>query len=111
MLALTLFPFDSVHDSPKVNIPNLDKIVHAVLFGVHAFLMTAYLADKGLWWVNRFRMMGGAIIFSFSFGLLIEIIQIFIPERSFVILDLMADFFGILIGILIFYVKFHFFTR
>jgi len=110
MLVLTLFPFDSTQVSPKFNIPNFDKIVHTGLFGVHAYLMVMYLIHRDSMRDNLLRMIGGAIILSFSFGLLIEIIQIFIPERNFEILDLLADIFGILIGILIFYIKFHFFT-
>lgn len=111
MLVLTLLPFDGTQVSPKFNIPNFDKIVHTGLFTAHAYLMVMYLISRDSRSDHLLRIAGTAIILSFSFGLLIEIIQTFIPERNFEILDLMADFFGILTGILIFYIKFHFFTH
>jgi VanZ family protein len=111
ILALTLIPFDSLHVAPEINIPWFDKMVHTGLFGIHVFLMSGYLTVRYHFQVNQSKMFAIAAFLSLSFGLLIELIQYFIPERNFEMLDLLADFFGILIGILIFYVKFHFFTN
>ena len=111
ILFLTLVPFDSLHVKPEVNVPYFDKMVHTGLFSLHAYFMAGYLFDRYPIRNDKFRLLISAIFFSFLFGFLIEIIQYFIPERSFEILDLLADFFGIIVGILIFYVKFNFFTN
>lgn len=111
MLVLTLFPFDNLHIGPEIDITFFDKIVHMCLFGTHAFLLAGYLTKRNSIPPDNYRYLAGAILLSFLFGLFIEITQYFIPERSFELLDLVANFFGILLGILIFYVKFNFFTH
>lgn len=111
ILVLTLVPIDSMHMKPDINMPFFDKMVHFCLFSVHGYLVTGYLKDRDTNNTGNFRLLVSAVISSFLFGLSIEIIQHFVPERSFEILDLIADFFGIMAGTLIFYIKFNFFTN
>jgi glycopeptide antibiotics resistance protein len=111
MLILTLVPFGTLDVSPEIKVPYFDKMVHMCLFGIHVYLMAGYLKDRYAIYHDSFWFVSRAIALSFLFGLLIEIMQYFLPERSFEILDLMANFFGIMVGILIFYVKFNFFTN
>jgi VanZ family protein len=72
-----------------VHIPYLDKIVHFAIFAVLGFLIS--YEKKSANWTNLAICAG--------YGLLIEIIQIFLPWRSFELADLLADTIGALAGI------------
>lgn len=79
---------------PPSNIPSSidDKIVHAVGFmGVALLYAWAYKKEK--WWKN--------IIYGLAFGIFIEIIQYFIPYRSFELFDIIADGVGLILGVLL----------
>jgi VanZ family protein len=85
VLIAILIPGDEL---PKVEAPGLDKVVHVLLFGCWA------LALRFDW--NRLRaapfllLAAGAI-----FALATEFIQLFVPLRSFDLLDMAADVAGV----------------
>lgn len=70
-------------------IPYLDKMVHFGLFAILGFLIS--YEKKTANWTN--------LVICAGYGLLIEIIQIFLPWRSFELADLIADTIGALAGI------------
>ncbi|WP_196137771.1 VanZ family protein [Aliikangiella sp. G2MR2-5] len=88
LLSLTL--------SPKVVSPvslnNIDKIYHLVAFA--SFSGSFRLAFSSL---KIFYL----ITLSCLFGVMIEIVQHFIPNRSFSLADILADVLGVLLGVLI----------
>ena len=73
-----------------------DKVAHAVTFSVLAFLFSHTLGNK-----YGFQ----AIVILAAFGLLIELIQYFLPWRSFSWLDWIADLMGIFVYEIIHRVK------
>ena len=80
-------------DVPSVGIPNIDKIVHAGMFG---FLSMCYYGEynskhKEL---PHFKRAFPSI---FSYASLTELLQLAVPGRSCDIVDLMADAVGMLI--------------
>lgn len=92
-------------DVPKIPlIPHLDKMVHVILFLGFSFLCLAAIRDIQPW-----QMIFIGII-SLVYGWLIEIVQgkLTYLERSFDILDIVADSLGTLIGYLIFYIGYIF---
>ncbi len=66
--------------------------MHAVGF-MGVALLYAWAYQKAKWWKN--------IIYGLTFGIFIEIIQYFIPYRSFELFDIIADGIGLGFGILL----------
>ncbi|MBR9999833.1 MAG: VanZ family protein [Cyclobacteriaceae bacterium] len=111
MLLFMLVPFNDLKPVPRFDFELMDKMVHIFIFGTHSFLMAGYLKKEQKITDLTTGFFPAIIILSFLYGFLIEILQYFIPERSFEIFDLIANFIGILLGTLIFYLKFNFFTN
>ena len=74
----------------------MDKVVHFILFFIQSILITNTLyeySDRN----NRIILIL-SIILLILFGLIIEIQQIYLPYRTFEIMDLIANFVGVLFG-------------
>ncbi|MFA6199741.1 MAG: VanZ family protein [Bacteroidales bacterium] len=100
MLFAILAPVDSL---PKdigflSFIPCFDKFVHAGMFGGFAFLLFLLLEGK-----NKIqRALLTTFLFSISFGLLTEGLQLFLTEiikRKFEWMDFLADIIGVVIAL------------
>ena len=86
--------------SPKFGLPSsfpfLDKVVHFILF----FIQSIFITNT----IYEYRNRNNRILFIVSiillllFGLIIEIQQIYLPYRTFEIMDLIANFVGVLFG-------------
>lgn len=87
LIYLTVMP--SLHY--KSSFHHMDKVFHVIGFGSFAFL--CFLAFPKLKPIST-------LIISMSLGIGIEIVQAFLPSRSFSYLDMVADFLGILSAIL-----------
>ena len=72
-------------------VPYGDKIAHALLFGVMALLLNRALDFKSC---CNFLVGSIAVL---SFATIEEFSQIFISSRSFDLLDLLADFIGVIL--------------
>ena len=83
-------------ESSTISFPFLDKVVHFILFFIQSILITNTLyeySDRN----NRIILIA-SIILLLLFGLIIEIQQIYLPYRTFEIMDLIANFLGVLSG-------------
>ena len=83
-------------ESSTISFPFLDKVVHFILFFIQSILITNTLyeySDRN----NRIILIA-SIILILLFGLIIEIQQIYLPYRTFEIMDLIANFLGVLFG-------------
>ena len=81
---------------PQLLFPFQDKVVHALIY----FLL-AYLAVNTF---SRRRISNPKIcsfFYAFSLGLFTEIVQYFLPYRSFEFGDILANLFGSLLGVLL----------
>ena len=87
LLYLTLMPSIQI----KVSFANIDKVFHIIGFGSFAFF--CFLAFPKL---KNLSVTGIAV----ALGILVEIIQSFLPSRSFSYLDMFADVFGIVLAVL-----------
>jgi VanZ family protein len=76
-------------------IPTNDKVGHFIAYGIFAFVSLSY----GYRQFSFFKI----ILFTFSFGILMEYCQGFIPGREPSILDALANTVGILLGFLLFF--------
>ena len=77
------------------NIPYGDKLMHAVLYGVMALFLNFGLKYKSYKFLG-FNMQLGAIIV-LVFATLEEISQDWLPSRTFDLLDVLADFVGVIL--------------
>lgn len=78
--------------TPQVGLPvSNDKLGHFIAYGTLSFAMTiTYFKSKHF--VN-------SIVFSAGYGLVMEVGQYFIPGRTFSFLDILANFSGVLLGV------------
>ena len=75
-------------------IQNLDKLAHFMTFFVLSILLLFAYSFK-----NPFLI---TIILMASFGMMIEILHLYVPNRTFSILDFVADISGIFAAIIIY---------
>jgi VanZ family protein len=81
-------------DIPKVNIQNLDKVIHSGFHFVFTILWFLYLKKK-FTSSNNFKLLTFTIIGSFVLGIAIELMQqYFTTTRSADVFDVLANLFG-----------------
>ena len=83
-------------ESSTISFPFLDKVVHFILFFIQSILITNTLYEYGD--RNNRIIIIASIILILLFGLIIEIQQIYLPYRTFEIMDFIANFLGVLSG-------------
>jgi VanZ family protein len=75
---------------PEMRFPGEDKVAHMVLYGGLAGILSLGLHRSGrnhAPWVLKY----GPVLFAVLYGLTDEVHQLFIAERTFSLLDLVAD--------------------
>ena len=94
---LSLVDITQPVDTPLLS---FDKVLH---FGIYSFmnvlLLTAYNKNYSIWFLS---------ITLFVYGILIEVVQNQTTYRAAELGDILANFFGILIGALIFKIAYRF---
>ena len=86
--------------SPKLGLPSsfpfLDKVVHFILFFIQSIFITNTIYE----YRNRNNriLLIVSIIFLLLLGVIIEIQQIYLPYRTFDIMDLISNFVGVFSG-------------
>ncbi|MEO6894494.1 MAG: VanZ family protein [Ginsengibacter sp.] len=98
---LTLMP---ATDVPNVNwiskIPNIDKLVHAILFGGLVFLFALPLLKFDFSFKQKLNYTIKISLASVIWGITIEFLQKFyVPSRDFDLLDWAADTIGVIIAL------------
>ena len=89
-------------DENHLNIPQLDKYAHIILFGSFVFLWSFYYASKQEKNHNSNKQFIRILIIACLYGIAMEYVQkYFIPNRDFDIYDIMADIIGAGCGYLI----------
>lgn len=105
ILTITLSPGTSIPVSESVKIPNLDKVVHFLVFGVFAYLLVKGLSKQDEYKFFNYYSFLLSFIISACFGIIIEFLQIIIPGRGYDPLDIMANISGIVLGLSVYYLK------
>jgi VanZ family protein len=102
ILILMAIPGKMLPNENKTFIPNLDKFVHAILFGGFVFLWSFYFASKKKINNNLNRRFTSLLIIACVYGVATELMQkYFIPNRDYDIYDIAADASGAVIGYII----------
>jgi VanZ family protein len=104
VLILTLIPGEKLPDVP---IFGIDKVVHFFIFGL-LMILTAF----GLYKISRQansiqNPILISLLYSTLFGIMIEVIQPYVPNRSFSVYDIIANVIGVGLG----YVAFNIWKR
>ena len=73
----------------QISFPYLDKLIHFLAF---------FIISVGTFYAFQVTEIFRCFLLIACFGICIEVIQYFIPYRSFEILDIIADIIGALIG-------------
>ena len=85
---------ENADEIKQIEIPNFDKLIHAVFHFVFTTLWFLYLKKK-LVVITNFRLLSFALIGSFFFGIAIELMQqYFTTTRSADVLDVLANLLG-----------------
>ncbi|CAN5293428.1 hypothetical protein BH23BAC1_BH23BAC1_29260 [soil metagenome] len=102
LLLITLTPGNAMPSTGNFTVPHLDKVVHFTGFGILAFLMMrGFKKQNSIEWLKKKPVLS-SLILAVSFGIIIEIIQLYIPERSFDLLDIFANTAGIFVGLVVY---------
>lgn len=99
ILVLTLSPGSTV---PDVSLEGLDKAVHFFMFGLLMFMLLHEIKRSQQVTQPGLKSVLWAFILSAGLGLIIEILQLYVPGRSFSASDILADTLGVVSGYLIF---------
>lgn len=100
ILILTLTPGKHV---PQIGIFSYDKLGHTAIFGVLSFLIPFGLRHLKNVKFSTKRILWISLVFTVIYGLVLEIMQYFIPGRAMDYVDAIANTVGALSGILLYY--------
>lgn len=93
IIGVSLIP---VQPPQKLDFLFLDKIVHALMYWLLAFLVINTLALS-----RKQTMFFVSFFYCFGLGFLIELVQFFLPYRSFEAMDILVNALGSLAGSLL----------
>lgn len=99
LMALSVRP---IPDRLDPDWPGLDKAVHALLYAGLSLLAAADLKNASARHPAQ-RLVLGAFALTIAYGLLIEVIQYFVPHRSFEFADMLANAAGAAAALLPYY--------
>jgi VanZ family protein len=99
VFGLFAMPMSNVKEVGILDLFEIDKLVHLILFAVFTFLWGTYLCQKKF--KNELRVLIVLTLVAAGYGLIMEFYQKFFTERNFSILDALADSLGAIIGTLI----------
>jgi VanZ family protein len=99
---LLTIPGKMLPDENQLTIPNLDKLVHIILFGCFVFLWSFYFARRKDLQNRLNKKLFRVFLIACFFGIAMEFVQkYFIPNRDFDIYDIAADIIGAAGGFII----------
>lgn len=104
LIAILIFVFSSIPYPPdiKLSVSNEDLIKHAIAYSIFGFFLARALYHQDRFPKLRERHNLFTFILGSLYGISDEFHQFFVPGRSSEVSDLLADSFGILIGMLLF---------
>ncbi len=106
VLFLTLLPGNQMPDITfsLTELLKFDKVAHFFVFAVLVCLMSIGFAKQNTYSTIHFKPVRHALLVSILYGIMIEVLQSYIPERNFEINDLIANTLGCGLGVGLFYI-------
>ncbi|WP_017732052.1 VanZ family protein [Nafulsella turpanensis] len=109
ILLLTLSPGESMPETDLWDeLLSFDKVAHFFVFSLLVLLMIVGLTKQYSYELLRRKAVVYSLSVSIGYGLLIEAIQMVIPDRHFELADLLANTTGCFIGFGLFYLLYKF---
>ena len=99
IFVLLIIPTNGLEGKDVNEIPNVDKFVHVILFAVFSFLWLSFVDSTNP--INDKFILLAILILGSLYGLGMEFVQKYFTERSFSLLDALADTIGSAIGLVI----------
>lgn len=88
---ILFFCLENASDIPQINIPNIDKLIHAFFHYVFTLLWFLFF-KKNSKSLNNFRPLVYSYLFSFIFGIAIELMQQYLTDtRTADVFDVLAN--------------------
>jgi VanZ family protein len=85
-----------------IDIPHLDKAVHFTFYFVGSILACFFVRERTAGNISLWKVMIYTAVFLTVFGLIIEFLQYFMTyDRSAEILDFIANFIGVVLGLIL----------
>jgi VanZ family protein len=98
--AATIFILSSLPQVSRLPLPyHLDKLVHAIVYGILAWTAHRACFEQTSWPSIRRHAAALAVAFAVVYGLTDEFHQSFVPGRFSSLLDLAADVFGAVVAV------------
>ncbi len=82
--------------------PHFDKVIHGVMFCALSFFMIVGFTKQDTYSRLRFKPVQYSLLVSMLLGIIIECVQLFVPNRSFEVYDLVSDGVGSAMGYYLF---------
>jgi VanZ family protein len=95
ILIATLIPGKAI---PKVGFFQIDKVVHFFIFGILMFLSCYALKKTHDYTGKPVRFIRIALLYSLALGIVIELIQQYVPGRGPSVADVVANSIGVALG-------------
>jgi VanZ family protein len=104
ILFLVLMPGKSMPETDIWDMLSFDKLAHMFVFAILTLLMIIGFTKQYTYRTFRFSPVKYALIFSISYGIILESIQMLAPDRALEIYDYMANTIGSFTGYGLFYI-------
>lgn len=102
VVGVCVVPGNEIPSPPIIDIPHLDKVVHASLYFVLTLFSVASFSKQSMLKKLSEKPFQSAFIYAVLLGVLVELVQYkFIPHRSGDVLDALANTEGSLLAIFI----------
>jgi VanZ family protein len=108
ILMLILMPGKNMPDTDIWSLLTFDKFAHFFVFAILVFLLNIGLAKQHTYIWLRFKAGKMALISGIVYGFLLELIQSFIPDRTFEPADMLSNTIGCFLGSFLFYMVYKF---
>jgi len=102
MLIILLLHSVTGENHTNVDLPHFDKFIHFGMFAFLSYLMVIGFSKQDRYSHLRFNAPLFTLIIATVYAVLVESIQLFIPIRTFDLLDLVADLVGNVFGYYLF---------
>jgi VanZ family protein len=103
ILGLVLLPGDYMPESNYWDLFKFDKFAHMMVFAILSFLMIIGFVKQYTYRILKEEAVKYALVISVSYGIILEVLQHFIPNRTVELYDIIANTMGCFIGYGLFY--------
>lgn len=103
VFSISSFPGNKVDHVPFLNIPHIDKIIHAGMYFILSFSFLFEINNNSFYQTLRLKLSIIILILSISYGFILEILQSFLfIERSGDFYDFLANSLGCILAFFFF---------